>query len=366
MSKEQALLKEYIMGDIKLRNRVVMAPMTRSRANNPENAPTDLMAKYYEQRASAGLIITEGSQISKRAVGYINTPGIYSTAQVEGWKKVTKAVYDKGGKIFLQLWHVGRMSHPDFHNGELPLAPSAMNPNEKSYTPKGFKDSVTPKAMTINDIKQMVQDFRQGAKNAMDAGFDGVEIHASNGYLLHQFFNRTSNIRTDDYGGSIENRAVILFEVIDEIKKVMPENHIGVRLNPSLHGAFGMTLDEETIPTFDYIVEHLNDYNLAYVHLSEPFTDVTNVPYAEPNIAKRYRPKYKGTLIINNNFDQEKGNKVIEEGLADLVAFGKLFISNPDLPKRFELNDKLAKWDEQTFYTPGEKGYTDYPMLTLK
>jgi len=366
MSKEQALLKEYIMGDIKLRNRVVMAPMTRSRANNTENAPTDLMAKYYEQRASAGLIITEGSQISKRAVGYINTPGIYSTAQVEGWKKVTKAVYDKGGKIFLQLWHVGRMSHPDFHNGELPLAPSAMNPNEKSYTPKGFKDSVTPKAMTINDIKQTVQDFRQGAKNAMDAGFDGVEIHASNGYLLHQFFNRTSNIRTDDYGGSIENRAVILFEVIDEIKKVMPENHIGVRLNPSLHGAFGMTLDEETIPTFDYIVEQLNDYNLAYVHLSEPFTDVTNVPYAEPNIAKRYRPKYKGALIINNNFDQEKGNKVIEEGLADLVAFGKLFISNPDLPKRFELNDKLAKWDEQTFYTPGEKGYTDYPMLTLK
>jgi len=366
MSKEQALLKEYIMGDIKLRNRVVMAPMTRSRANNPENAPTDLMAKYYEQRASAGLIITEGSQISKRAVGYINTPGIYSTAQVEGWKKVTKAVYDKGGKIFLQLWHVGRMSHPDFHNGELPLAPSAMNPNEKSYTPKGFKDSVTPKAMTINDIKQTVQDFRQGAKNAMDAGFDGVEIHASNGYLLHQFFNRTSNIRTDGYGGSIENRAMILFEVIDEIKKVMPENHIGVRLNPSLHGAFGMTLDEETIPTFDYIVEQLNDYNLAYVHLSEPFTDVTNVPYAEPNIAKRYRPKYKGTLIINNNFDQEKGNKVIEEGLADLVAFGKLFISNPDLPKRFELNDKLAKWDEQTFYTPGEKGYTDYPMLTLK
>jgi N-ethylmaleimide reductase len=366
MSKEQALLKEYIMGDIKLRNRVVMAPMTRSRANNPENAPTDLMAKYYEQRASAGLIITEGSQISKRAVGYINTPGIYSTAQVEGWKKVTKAVHDKEGKLFLQLWHVGRMSHPDFHNGELPLAPSALNPNEKSYTPKGFKDTVTPKAMTIDDINQTVQDFRQGAKNAMDAGFEGVEIHSSNGYLLHQFFNRTSNIRTDNYGGSIENRARILFEVIDEIKKVMPVSHIGVRLNPSLHGAFGMTLDEETIPTFDYIVEQLNNYNLAYIHLSEPFTDVTNVPYAEPNIAKRYRPKYKGTLIINNNFDQEKGNKVIEEGLADLVAFGKLFISNPDLTMRFELNAKLAKWYEQTFYTTGEKGYTDYPMLTLK
>lgn len=366
MPKEQALLKEHIMGDIKLRNRVVMAPMTRSRANNAENSPTDLMAKYYEQRASAGLIITEGSQISQRAVGYVNTPGIYSSAQVEGWKKVTKAVHDKGGKLFLQLWHVGRMSHPDFHNGELPLAPSPLNPNEKSYTPEGFKDTVSPKAMTIDEIRQTVQDFHDGAKNAMNAGLDGVEIHASNGYLLHQFFNRTSNIRTDNYGGSIENRARILFEVIGEIKKVIPRNHIGVRLNPSLHGAFGMTLDEETIPTFDYIVERLNDYSLAYVHLSEPFTDVTNVPSAEPNIAKRYRPKYRGTLIINNNFNQEKGNKVIEEGLADLVAFGKLFISNPDLPKRFELNAKLAKWDEQTFYTTGEKGYTDYPMLILK
>src|SRR4030042_6935891 len=174
MSKEQALLKEYIMGNIKLRNRLVMAPMTRSRANNPENAPKDLMAKYYEQRASAGLIITEGSQISKRAVGYINTPGLYSTAQAEGWTKVPKAVHDKGGKLFLQLWHVGRMSHRDFHNGELPLAPSAINPNEKSYTPKGFKNTVPPTAMTINDIKQTVQDFRQSAKNAMAAGFDGV------------------------------------------------------------------------------------------------------------------------------------------------------------------------------------------------
>src|SRR4030042_838321 len=170
MSKKQGLLKEYIMGDIKLRNRVVMATMTRSRANNPENAPTDLMAKYYEQRASAGLIITEGSQISKRAVGYINTPGIYSTAQVEGWKKVTKAVYDKGGKIFLQLWHVGRMSHPDFHGGELPLAPSALNPNSQSFTPQGFKESVVPKAMTIDEIQQTVKDFGRGAKNAMLAG----------------------------------------------------------------------------------------------------------------------------------------------------------------------------------------------------
>lgn len=363
MTKKQALLNEFTMGDMLLKNRVIMAPLTRSRADNPDNAPTDLIAEYYGQRASAGLIITEGSQISKRAVGYINTPGIHSQAQVEGWKKVTKAVHDKGGKIFLQLWHVGRMSHPDFHNGEHPLSASALNPFSQSYTPKGFKDTVAPKAMTIEEINETIADYGKSAKNAMDAGMDGVEIHASNGYLLHQFFNRTSNIRTDEYGGSIEKRAKILFEVIDEVKKHVPENRIGVRLNPSLHGAFGMTLDEETIPTFDYIVKKLNDYKLAYLHLSEPFTDVSEVPYAEKNIALRYRPIYKGALIINSGFDQEKGNRVIEDGHADLVAFGKLFISNPDLVARFENNSELNEWDQNTFYTPGPKGYTDYPAL---
>lgn len=363
MKDNQLLLKDIVIGDIHLKNRVVMAPLTRSRANNEENAPTDLMAEYYGQRASAGLIITEGSQISRRAVGYINTPGIYSQAQVEGWKKVSQAVHERGGKIFLQLWHVGRMSHPDFHGGELPLSASAINPNSQSYTPKGFKDTVAPKAMSLEEIRETIADYGLSAANAMAAGMDGVEIHASNGYLLHQFFNRTSNIRTDEYGGSIENRARILFEVMDEVKKHVPENRMGVRLNPSLHGAFGMTLDEETIPTFDYIVKKLNDYNLAYLHLSEPFTDVTNVPGAEPNIAKRFRPMYKGTLMINSGFTRESGNKIIEEGLADLVAFGKLFISNPDLPERFALNAPLNDWDEKTFYTPGPRGYTDYPML---
>ena len=363
MSKNQALLRPITVGNLNLSNRVWMAPMTRSRAANPENKPFEIHAKYYQQRASAGLIITEGSQISKRAVGYINTPGIYSQEQVDGWKEVTKAVHEEDGHIFIQLWHVGRISHPDFHNGELPLAPSAINPNEKSYTPEGFKETVTPKAMSIEEIKQTIEDFKNGAKNAMEAGFDGVEIHSSNGYLLHQFFNRTSNVRTDEYGGSIENRAKILFEVIEAIKEVMPENKIGVRLNPSLNGVFGMKADEETIPTFDYIIKKLNEYDLAYLHLSEPFSDVSDIPYLEPNIAKRYRPMYKGTLVINNQFDQEKGNKIIEEGLADAVAFGKLFISNPDLPIRFESEAQLADWDQDTFYTPGEKGYTDYPLL---
>jgi N-ethylmaleimide reductase len=357
----QPLLEKLQLGDLELKNRIVMAPMTRSRADNPGNIPTELQATYYSQRASAGLLITEGSQVSKIAVGYINTPGIYSQEQVEGWKKTTAAVHENGGVIFIQLWHVGRMSHPDFHHGELPLSASALNPHEKSYTFEGFKETVTPKEMTLEEIKQTVLDFKNAAKNAMEAGFDGVEIHSSNGYLFHQFFNGTSNVRTDQYGGTIENKARILFEVIDAIKEVMPENRIGLRLNPSLNGVFGMTMDEETIPTFDYIINKLNEYDLAYLHLSEPFTDVSKIPFAEKEIAKRYRPIYKGTIIINSAFDQEKGNQVIKDGFADAVAFGKPFISNPDLVERFENHDPLAEYDTATFYTPGEKGYTDYP-----
>ena len=362
MSKIQPLLTSYKMGDLLLKNRLVIAPMTRSRANNKENAPTDLHVKYYKQRASAGLIISEGSQISKRAVGYVNTPGIYSEAQVKGWRAVTDAVHKEEGKIFIQLWHVGRVSHPDFHNGELPLAPSALNPNSKSFTPNGFKDTVTPKEMTLEDIKTTVEEFKQAAINAKNAGFDGLEIHSSNGYLFHQFFNNSSNKRTDNYGGSIENRACFFFEVLDEISKVFPQNRVGVRFNPSMHNSHRIDVDQETIPLFEHLIKKLNDYNLAYVHLSEPFTDVSQVKYAVKNIAKHFRPLYNGTLIINSNFDQEKGNKIIEDNLADLVAYGKLFISNPDLAERFEKNAPLAEWDVATFYSDtGEKGLTDYP-----
>lgn len=363
MTKAQALLQPYILGDLNLKNRIVMAPMTRCRADNSENSPTDIHALYYQQRASAGLIISEGAQVSKRAVGYLNTPGIYSDAQIAGWKNVTRAVHVAGGKIFVQLWHCGRMSHSDFHDGELPLAPSAVNANEKSYTPAGFKDTEVPKAMSLEEIKQTIADFKQAALNALEAGFDGVEIHSSNGYLFHQFFNANSNLRTDEYGGSIENRARFLFDVLDEIKSVFPENRIGVRLNPSLHQSFGIIADETTIPTFDYIVNKLNSYQLSYLHLSEPFTDVSKVDFLVKNIARHYRKIYKGTLMINNNFDQEKGNQVIESGDADLVAYGKLFISNPDLPERFAAHAPLSAYDQATFYVPGEKGYTDYPAL---
>lgn len=359
--KKQELLTPYSK-NITLNNRVVMAPMTRSRADNEEHVPTDeLHGLYYEQRASAGLVITEGSQVSTAAVGYINTPGIYNEEQVEGWKKVTKRVHDKNGKIYIQLWHVGRMSHPDFHKGELPLSASSINPNAKSFTPEGFKDTVVPKAMTADDIKTTIQDFKNAAANAVKAGFDGVEIHSSNGYLFHQFFNGTSNVRTDEYGGSIENKCRFFFEVLDAIKEVMPEENIGARFNPSLDGLFGMTMDEQTIPTFEYLIEKLNNYNLAYIHLSEPFTDVSHNPFAVQEIAKHFRPLYKGTLVINANFDQTKGNKVIEDGFADLVAYGKPYISNPDLVERFENNLDLAEWNQDTFYTAGAQGYTDYP-----
>ncbi|WP_281846445.1 alkene reductase [Olleya namhaensis] len=363
MSK-QPLLTPYNK-NINLKNRVVMAPMTRSRADNEGKVATDqLQGLYYEQRASAGLIISEGSQVSTQAVGYIHTPGIHTDAQVEGWKKVTKRVHDKGGKIFIQLWHVGRMSHPDFHNGELPISASALNPNAKSFTPEGFKDTVTPRAMTIQDIKQTIEDFKNAAANAVKAGFDGVEIHSSNGYLFQQFFNGTSNKRTDNYGGSIENRARFFFEVLDAMKEVIPQEKIGARFNPSLDGLFGITMDKETIPTFEYIIKKLNDYNLAYVHLSEPFTDVSEIPFAVTEIAKHFRPLYNGTLMINTAFDQDKGNKVLEAGDADLIAYGKPFISNPDLVERFENNLELAEWDQDTFYTTGVKGYTDYPNAT--
>jgi N-ethylmaleimide reductase len=361
---EQPLLTAFHSDKLNLKNRVVMAPMTRSRADNAGNVPNDLMVEYYSQRASAGLIITEGTYVNREAVGYINVPGIYTPGQVAGWKKITSAVHALNGKIFVQLWHVGRMSHPDLLNGNLPLSASALNPHAQAFTPTGMKDTVAPAAMTTAQIKQTVADFAQAAKNAIEAGFDGMEIHSSNGYLFHQFFNGTSNHRTDEYGGSIENRARFLFEVLDAIKAAGVDlGKVGARLNPSLDGLFGMTLDAETIPTFDYIIKRLNNYGLAYLHLSEPFTDVSKNEFAEPHIAKRYRPLYKGTLIINGGFDQAKGNKVIAEGDADLVAYGTLYISNPDLVARFAQHAPLAEGDKNTFYTPGPKGYTDYPAL---
>lgn len=363
MSKS-ILFQSYNLGNRSLKNRMVMAPMTRSRSNNKGNVPTALTAQYYDQRATAGLIVTEGTFVSTKAVGFINVPGIYSEAQTEGWKLVTKAVHDKGGTIFAQLWHTGRLSHPDLHDGELPHAPSALNPFAKAYTNDGFVDTVVPKEMTIEDIKQTVLDFKNGAKNAIAAGFDGVELHAANGYLLHQFFNGNSNHRSDTYGGSIENKARILFDILDAFDGIIDYAKVGVRLNPSMHNTQGMMLDEQTIPTHEYIINRLNDYGLAYIHLTEPFTPVDDVPFAVTEVAKHFRPFYKGTLIINKSFTKETGIKVIEEGHADLVAYGVPFLANPDLVARFETDAPLNTPDQSTFYTDTEKGYIDYPALS--
>ncbi len=363
--KENELLKPVRIGAYELPNRVFMAPMTRSRADNPENAPTELIAEYYRQRAAAGLIITEGSQVSKQAVGYVNTPGIYSQAQVEGWKLVTGAVHEKGGHIFIQLWHVGRVSHPDFHEGSLPVAPSAINPHDRSYTPQGFKETVTPHALTIDEIHAITDDFRKAALNAMAAGFDGVEIHSANGYLFHQFFTNCSNTRSDQYGRSHENRARFFFETLDSVTGAVGQDRVGIRLNPSAHGLFGITIDKDTIPTFEHVVERLNDYRrLAYAHFVEPMLPVDTVPYAVIRIAEYFRPRYKGSLVINCGFNPEKGNRVIREGLADAVSFAKYYISNPDLVKRISLGAPLEEPDHNTFYTPGPAGYTDYPALS--
>ncbi len=361
---QNTLLKPIKIGRLELPNRIFMSPMTRSRADNPEHKATELIAEYYGQRASAGLIITEGSQVSTQAVGYINTPGIYSPEQIEGWKLATSAVHAKGGRIFCQLWHVGRISHADFHGGNPPVGPSAVNAKDRVFTPEGFKETSTPRMMTIEEIHNTTQDFRRAAQNAVAAGFNGVEIHSANGYLFHQFFVNCANTRTDAYGGSHENKASFFFETLNEVGRSIGFERVGVRLNPSAHGFFGIMIDKDTIPTFEHIVERLNDYsNLAYVHFVEPMMPVDNVPYAVKEIAKHFRPRYKGTLIINCGFRAESGRRVIEEGLADAVAFGKPFIANPDLVERIATGATWNHWDDTTFYTPGPKGYTDYPTL---
>lgn len=361
---ETALIfKSYSQKGLNLNNRMVMAPMTRSRSANAENVATELTALYYKQRASAGLIITEGTFVSKEAVGVINVPGIYSNEQIKGWKLTTDAVHQEGGKIFAQLWHTGGYSHPELHDGKKPLAPSAVNPQQQVFTSKGFLPSESPQPMTIEDIKRTINDFKQAAINAFEAGFDGVELHGANGYLLQQFFSKNSNHRTDEYGGSIENRARILFDILDELKLAVDIKKVAVRLNPSLNGIMGILVDDETKAIYNYIVHRLNDYGLAYIHLIEPFTDVSEIPDAIQEVAKHFRKIFNGTIIINRGFNKETAEKVLQNGDADLVSFGVPFIANPDLVKRFKTDATLNQPDQATFYTPGEKGYTDYPEI---
>jgi N-ethylmaleimide reductase len=336
--------------------------MTRSRADNPGNVPTDSVVKYYVQRASAGLIITEGSQVSPQGVGYINTPGIYSEEQVQGWKRVTDAVHAAGGRIYIQLWHVGRVSHPFFHSGELPVAPSAIKPEGvKAFTGQGFEEVPTPRALELDEIPGVVEQFRLAARNAKRAGFDGAEIHGANGYLLDQFLQDGANQRTDEYGGTLENRARLVLEVVQAVVDELGADRVGIRFSPQGSSSI---FDSNPLATFSYVTEQLNRFNLAYLHVIEalPGHPMARKPGTEP-IAPALRGIFNGAFILNGGYTQETAEEALANNEADLIAFGVPFIANPDLVERFEQGAALNQPDFATFYVPGDKGYIDYPSL---
>lgn len=348
------------LGPYTLPNRIVMAPMTRNRAGEG-NVPTAINAKYYAQRATAGLIVTEGTQVSPQGVGYPATPGIHSPEQIDGWRQVTDAVHSSGGRIFLQLWHVGRISHPSLQpDGALPVAPSAIAPVGDAMTYTGSQPFVTPHALETDEIPGVIDQFTQGAKNALAAGFDGVEIHGAFGYLLDQFLQDGTNQRSDRYGGSIENRARFLLEVTDAVCSVWGANRVGIKLSPS--NTYNDIRDSNPKETFGYVIDALNQFGLGYVHLMEP--SPADIRHGGTPISVDYfRSIYQGTLIANGGYDKEKGNNAIATGNADLVSFGTLFLANPDLPERFRLDTELNQPDRSTFYGGDEKGYTDYSFL---
>jgi N-ethylmaleimide reductase len=354
------LFATYQLGPLQLRNRMVMAPLTRSRAER-DNIPSSLAAEYYSQRAGAGLIVTEATQVGPGGQGYIATPGIHSDAQVAGWSRVTDAVHRKGGLIFMQLWHVGRISHPDFLNGQLPVAPSAIAPRGvQTYTAEGLKDIPAPRALEVHEIAAIVEEFRRAAQNARAAGFDGVEVHGANGYLLDQFLEDGTNQRTDQYGGSVENRARLLFEVIDAVAGAWGSERVGVRLSPG--GSFNDMCDCHPDQTFGYVVKRMAGLDLAYLHLIEPVQAQGEHPNRDLS-ARFFRPLYPGTLIAAGGYDFERANAVLASGDANLVAFGQLFIANPDLPERFRQRAPLNPPNPATFYGGGAEGYVDYPTL---
>ncbi|MBK7867925.1 MAG: alkene reductase [Ignavibacteriales bacterium] len=358
---EKNLFTGIKIGNIELKNRIVMAPMTRSRA--PETFATELTAKYYAQRASAGLIITEGTQISEQGIGYPWTPGINTPEHAKAWKVVTDAVHAEGGKIFAQIWHVGRQSHSVFHNGELPVAPSAVGFPGKQFTHKGMLDLETPRALDIEEIPGVVNDYAKAALLAMEAGFDGVEIHGANGYLVDQFINSNSNKRDDKYGGSVENRGRFALEVVEAVVNAIGSERVGIRLSPA--GFNGGMFDANPVESYGYVIKNLSKFNLAYLHLLEgptPKDDQQQYQIFKNGVAKVFRPMYDGTIIINAGYTKEKANAVIASGDADLVSFGVPFLSNPDLPERFRTDSPLNPVQgHETFYGGGEKGYTDYP-----
>jgi 2,4-dienoyl-CoA reductase-like NADH-dependent reductase (Old Yellow Enzyme family) len=346
------LLDPLTIGDWQLPNRVILAPLTRTRAS-AGRVPNDLMAEYYRQRAGAGLMLTEATSVTPMGVGYPDTPGIWSDEQVEGWKLVTRTVHEAGGRILLQLWHVGRMSDPSYLNGELPVAPSAIAPAGHPSLLRPIRPFVTPRALERHEIPGIVEAFRKGAENAQRAGFDGVEIHGANGYLLDQFLQDSTNRRTDDYGGSIENRARFMLEVTDAVASVWGASRVGMHLAP--RGDAHSMGDSDPAATFGYVAEQLGRRRLAFIAARE-----SNGPgRIGPDLKRRFGSVY----IANEGFSYEDANRTIQAGEADAVAFGKLFIANPDLPRRFALGSPLNTPDSSTFYNSGPHGYTDYPTL---
>jgi len=361
MSNQFNLFSPMQLGAIAIPNRIVMAPLTRCRAG-AGNVPTASNAEYYRQRATAGLIISEATQVTPTGQGYPSTPGIHSEEQIAGWRLVTDAVHKAGGRIFLQLWHVGRSSHSSFQpDGQLPVAPSAIAIAGQLLTFTGMQPYEVPRALETAEIPTIIDQFRQGAQNALAAGFDGVEIHGANGYLLDQFLRDGSNKRPDQYGGTIENRARLHLEVTAAVVEVWGSDRVGMRLSPS--NTFNSMYDSNPKATFGYLIAALNSFNLAYLHLMEPDeSDVRHGGITTPT--SYFRPIYEGNLIVNQNYTKDSGNEAIALGNADLVAYGKLYIANPDLPERFKLNAPLNQPDPSSFYGGTEIGYTDYPALT--
>ena len=354
------LFQPVKLGPLMLSNRIVMAPLTRSRALKGD-IPGPLSAEYYTQRATAGLIISEATQISQQGKGYAFTPGIYTDEQVAGWKHTTATVHAKKGHMFAQLWHVGRISHPDLQvNGQLPVAPSAIRPEGQAFTETGFKPFVTPRALETAEIPGIIAQYVHAATCAKRAGFDGIEIHAANGYLLDQFIRDKTNKRTDRYGGSVENRARLTLEVIEAVTTVWPGERVGIRLAPV--SPANDIVDSDPMGTFSYVVEQLNRFNLAYIHCIEGATIGPRTIPADFSFAK-LRALFKGLYMANNGYDLQLALQARRENLADLICFGRPFIANPDLVKRFYIGAALNEAPKETWYGNGAHGYIDWPTL---
>ncbi len=352
------LFDPIMMGTKQLKNRIVLAPMTRGRAGS-ERVANDLMAEYYFQRAAAGLLITEATVISEQGIGWLDSPGIYMKEMVTGWQKVTKKVKPTGSSISLQLWHCGRASHSDFHNGNLPVSASAIQLNsDEIHTPFGKKSYETPHALTTDEIKGVINDYKQAAINAKEAGFDGIEVHAANGYLINQFLDSKTNQRTDAYGGSIENKYRFLQEVLAAVLKILPAEQVGVRLSPN--GVFNDMGSADFRETFLYAAEKLNTLGLAYLHIMDGLAFGFH-EQGEPMTLQEFKAVYQGLIIDNCGYSKEDAQKRLTAGAADMAAFGRPFITNPDLVERLQNNLPLRPFEDMSlWYTPGSEGYTDY------